>query len=275
MTDGSTQASGQMPGTAGTPPRCLPMTESGPADAPGAPVVLLHGFGGDASGFAAIQEPLSAVRRTLAFDLPGHGRALDWPQHGGAGVAARAVRDSLDALALDRVHLVGHSMGGAAAALIALKAPERIASLTLLAPGGFGREINAMLLRRYAAARDRAMLEPVLEQFFGLEFDLPPLVVAQAAEARARPGVTQALTEIVETLLDGKTQQTLPVGSLAALEAPVKVVWGTQDNVLPTRQAHKLPGTIATHVFDRVGHMPHLEIPEAVTRLIREQLAHG
>jgi len=272
---GSTRATGRMAETGDGPPRCLPRTESGPADAPGAPVVLLHGFGGDASGFAALQEPLSAVRRTLAFDLPGHGRALDWPQRGGAGVAARAVRDSLDALALDRVHLVGHSMGGAAAALVALKAPERVASLTLLAPGGFGPEINASLLRRFATACDRATLELVLEQFFGLEFDLPPPVVAETAEARARPGVTQALTEIVETLLDGKTQQTLPVGSLAALDAPVKVIWGTQDNVLPTRQAHKLPGAIATHVFDRVGHMPHLEIPEAVTRLIREQLAHG
>ena len=49
----------------------------------------------------------------------------------------------------------------------------------------------------------------------------------------------------------------------------------TQDRVLPTRQSHKLPGEVATHVFERVGHMPHLEIPDAVCRLVREQLAHG
>ncbi len=40
---------------------------------------------------------------------------------------------------------------------------------------------------------------------------------------------------------------------------PIKVLWGTQDRVLPTRQAHKLPGVVATHIFERTGHMLHLE----------------
>ncbi len=63
-------------------------------------------------------------------------------------------------------------------------------------------------------------------------------------------------------------QKTLPREELAALPLPIRVVWGTQDRVLPTRQAHKLPGMVATHIFERVGHMVHLEIPREVTRLI-------
>jgi pyruvate dehydrogenase E2 component (dihydrolipoamide acetyltransferase) len=51
---------------------------------------------------------------------------------------------------------------------------------------------------------------------------------------------------------------------------PTKVVWGAQDRVLPTRQAHRLPGHIAVHVFEGVGHMLPHEIPDAVARLIRE-----
>ena len=96
----------------------LPFTESGTGDAP--PFVLLHGFGGDARGFARLQDDLAASRRVISFDLPGHGRALDWPRIGGAGVAARAIAASLEALELERVHLVGHSMGGAAAAIMAI-----------------------------------------------------------------------------------------------------------------------------------------------------------
>lgn len=253
---------------------CLPFTESGP-DGAGAPVVLLHGFGGDAAGWSLVQAPLALHRRILAFDLPGHGRALDWPEIGGAGIAARAVRGSLDALGLEKVHLVGHSMGGATAVLVALKAPERIASLTLLAPGGFGFEVNHRLLRRYAAATEAGELEMLLEQFFGWEFDLPRAIARHAAETRARPGAREALMAIVEHLVDGKTQKVLPRDALAGLNVPVKIVWGTQDRVLPTRQSHKLPGEVATHVFERVGHMPHLEIPDAVCRLVREQLAHG
>lgn len=251
------------------PPSILPVTASGP-DSP-EPVVLLHGFGGDARGFAELQGEVSMSRRTLAFDLPGHGRALGWPRIGGAGVAARAVLGSLEAMGLARVHLVGHSMGGAAAALVALKAPERVASLTLLGPGGFGPEINATLLRRYAAAREAGDLEPLLEQFFGLGFDLPRLVVRQAAEARARPGVCETLTEIVEALLDGKVQKTLPITEIAALGPPVRLIWGAQDRVLPVSQARGLPGDIAVQVFDGVGHMPHLEIPRQVARAIRAQ----
>jgi len=256
----------------------LPFVDRGPDRQDGtpknrAPIVFLHGFGGDSLTWVNIQTGLQARRRTIAFDLPGHGKALGWPRIGNAGVSAKAVAASLDALTLDRVHLVGHSMGGAVACLVALKAPERIASLTLLAPGGFGPEINHKLLRRYAAATEPHELEVLLEQFFGWEFELPRMLVRHAAEMRAKPGASETLQAIVEEIIDGNVQKTLPLDGLADLGLPIRVIWGTQDRVLPTRQSHRLPGVIATHVFERVGHMPHLEVPQAVIRLIRETAA--
>jgi len=241
-------------------------TATGPDD--GAPVVLLHGFGGDRQTWFNTQTALAPKKRSLAFDLPGHGDALDWPRIGNAGVAAKAVAQSLSALGLTRVHLVGHSMGGAVAALIALRNPDLVASMTLLAPGGFGPEINHRLLRRYAAATDPDMMEVLLEQFFGWEFRLPKFLAKMAAESRARPGAVATLEAIADDIIDGSVQRTLPRDELAALQMPIKVLWGTQDRVLPTRQAHKLPGTVATHIFERVGHMVHLEIPQETTRLI-------
>ncbi|MCV0428984.1 MAG: alpha/beta fold hydrolase [Roseibium sp.] len=234
----------------------------------GGPVVLLHGFGGDRQTWVNIQTALASRKRSFAFDLPGHGEALDWPTIGNAGVAAKAVSQSLETLALTNVHLVGHSMGGAVAALVALKNPELVASLTLLSPGGFGPEINHRLLRRYAAATDVTEMEILLEQFFGWEFRLPKFLAITAAESRARPGAAATLEAIAEEIIDGSVQKTLPRDELAELTMPIKVIWGTQDRVLPTRQAHKLPGVVATHIFERVGHMAHLEIPKEVTRLI-------
>ena len=76
------------------------------------------------------------------------------------------------------------------------------------------------------------------------------------------------LEAIADEIIDGSVQKTLPRDELAALPMPIKVLWGTQDRVLPTRQAHKLPGVVATHIFERTGHMPHLELPKEVTRLI-------
>lgn len=255
-------------------PAHLPVRDhasTGPDD--GTPVVLLHGFGGDRQTWTNIQTGLAPRKRSLAFDLPGHGEALDWPKIGNAGISAKAVAQSLEALELPRVHLVGHSMGGAVAALIALRNPELAASLTLLAPGGFGPEINHRLLRRYAAATQTDTMETLLEQFFGWEFKLPKFLARTAAESRARPGAAATLQAIADEIIDGSVQKTLPRSDLAALPMPIKVVWGTQDRVLPTRQAHKLPGTVATHIFERVGHMVHLEIPQETIRLILQNAA--
>ena len=254
----------------------LPFLDTGPA--PGdatddAPIVLLHGFAGDARGFSGLSDRLAPRRRTIAFDLPGHGRALDWPRIGGAGAAARAVAGSLDVMEVPRAHVVGHSMGGAAACLLALKAPERVASMTLLAPGGFGTEINHALLRHFASAREASVIHLLFEQFFGPDFVLPPLVVRQAAEWRAHPGVVEPLVEIVKSLLDGPRQQVLPLEDIAALGIPVRLVWGTSDKVLPVTQARDVPGVFGVHVFDRMGHMPHLERTEAVARIIGEQVS--
>ncbi|MTH99268.1 alpha/beta fold hydrolase [Roseibium sp. RKSG952] len=254
-----------------TPPRHLPFKEQeGAGGESHATVVFLHGFGGDRQTWVNLQTALAPSLRSVAFDLPGHGDALDWPVVGNAGVAAKAVLQSLEELDLGGVHLVGHSMGGAVAALAALREPERIKSLTLLAPGGFGAEINHKLLRRYAAATDLTEMEMLLEQFFGWEFKLPKFLAKTAVEARLKPGAVATLQAIVEEIVDGTVQKTLPRQDLAGLPMPVKVIWGTQDRVLPTRQAHKLPGVVATHIFEGVGHMPHLEIPKEVVRLIRQ-----
>jgi pyruvate dehydrogenase E2 component (dihydrolipoamide acetyltransferase) len=233
------------------------------------PVVLLHGFGGSHAAWRAVTDCVALVRRCIAYDLPGHGRSLG-ERHGSAAIAAKAVLSDLLARDIAKVHLVGHSMGGAAAALAALMRPGIAASLTLLAPGGFGREINHRLLRRFAAATEGTEIAVLLEQFFGWDREIPAGLAAELAAERARGGAQAALLEIVETFFDGNSQKLLPIDELARLRIPVKVIWGTQDRVLPTRQAHRLPGRFAVHVFENAGHMLPQEIPEDAAALILE-----
>ncbi|HEX9905172.1 MAG TPA: alpha/beta fold hydrolase [Propylenella sp.] len=235
----------------------------------GVPLVLLHGFGASHAAWTDILDLIGPLRHTIAFDLPGHGRSLAAP-HGSAAIAARAVLGELDRLGIRRAHLAGHSMGGAAAALAALMQPDRVASLTLLAPGGFGREINHRLLRRYAAATEEGGIALLLEQFFGWERELPDGLAAALARDRQAPGARDALMRIVESFFDGNHQKVLAVGDLARLAIPIKVIWGTQDRVLPTRQAHRLPGRIGVHIFEGTGHMLPLEIPAEAASLLME-----
>src|SRR6266704_1528325 len=125
-------------------------------------ILLVHGYGGDRNSWLFLQEPLAARHRVYALDLPGHGTSAKDVGDGPAGpagpagtvsVLADAVTGVLDALGAERAHLVGHSMGGAVALAVAARDPGRIASLTLIAPSGFGSEINASYLRGFADAQ--------------------------------------------------------------------------------------------------------------------------
>lgn len=233
----------------------------------GVPIVFLHGFGASHVVWDDVLARIGGARHSIAFDLPCHARSLAH-RPGSAANAARAVLAELDRRNVGLAHLVGHSMGGAAAALAALIEPSRIASLTLLAPGGFGREINHRLLRRYAAATEEAEIGLLLEQFFGWESAIPAGLAAAQAGERSAAGASEALLATVETFFDNDLQKTFAVEELARLAVPVKVLWGTQDRVLPTRQAYRLPGRIAVHIFERTGHMLPCEIPDDVAWLV-------
>ncbi len=253
----------------------LPHVARGPEGRP--PIVFLHGFAGDRETWLGQLIPLETRHRVIAFDLPGHGEALDWPKIGHAGLAAQAVIDSLAALGHQRFHLVGHSMGGAIATIAAFKlaGTGEVASLTLVAPGGFGPEIDARLLRRFAVATEAAEIEALNERFFGFETEIPPAAVARIVEGRRDPRVCPTLARVAEAILDGERQKGFDLARLADLPHPIRLIWGEQDRVLPIRQSEAVPGVVAVHRFPGVGHMPHLEMPREVTRLIAESAACG
>ncbi len=101
----------------------------------GAPVVLLHGSPGDAAGMTRLGEILNeqSGREVLAFDMPGMGRSQGWVESFGARATARELEWALDAIGIERAHLVGWSWSGVVVAWMADDEPEKVASITLLA----------------------------------------------------------------------------------------------------------------------------------------------
>lgn len=239
-------------------------------------VVLLHGFAGYAEVWQPVIDDLGREHTCRAYDLPGHGRSLHHSAIGGAGRMAKAVAEDLQAKGSDIVHLVGHSMGGAVATLVALRIPELVASVTLLAPGGFGPEINHRLLARFAQAQGEEELRAILENMFGWNKNVPAGMLNAMIERRTIPGSLEKLQSIHETMcVEPGVQGMIPRRDLASLPMPVKVLWGTQDRVLPTRQAHKLPPQFAAHVIEDTGHMLIEECHDLVVRLIAENVRAG
>ncbi|MEO9612109.1 MAG: alpha/beta fold hydrolase [Nitratireductor sp.] len=238
----------------------------------GEPAVFLHGFGAGHFVWRDIQPAVAASRFTIAYDLPGHGGSLTFAEAGPPKVAARAVLADLDARGIGRFHLVGHSMGGAIATLIAAGTPERVASLTVLAPGGYGETIDAAHLRRYAAADTPEALDAALRGMYAPDFVLVRELVAPYAEAIARPGQTDKLVEIAASLFRGERQGVIPYSLRAGLAMPVKVLWGREDRILPFSHTEGLPPRMALHAFAGAGHMLVDECAADVLHLICQNM---
>ena len=242
-------------------------------------ILLVHGYGGDRNSWLFLQEPLAARYRVYALDLPGHGTSTkDVGAHpeSALGVLADAVTGVLDALGAERAHLVAHSMGGAVALAVAARDPGRIASLTLIAPSGFGPEINAGYLHGFADAQTRRELKPVIGQLFADESLVTRQLVDDLLAYKRLDGVDQALHALTDTLLDGDAQRGDSAASLAAIgdAVPVTVVWGRADRIIPAAQAESVAGA-ERHVIDGAGHMPHMERPAEVQAAIEETIARS
>ena len=253
----------------------------------GAVVLLIHGYGGDKNSWLFLQEPLAARHRVYALDLPGHGASAKnvasadpaGADPAGAnlgGVLANAVVGVLNAVGAERAHLVGHSMGGAVAVAVAARDPRRIASLTLIAPTGFGSAINAGYLRGFADAQTRRELKPVVGQLFADESLVTRQVVDDLLAYKRLDGVDDALHALLGMLLDGDAQRADCAAALAAIggAVPVGVVWGAADRIIPAAQAESVAGAVR-HLVDGAGHMPHMERPGEVQAAIEETIARA
>lgn len=230
----------------------LAYREAGPPD--GDLLVLLHGFGGSAHTFDPLLDDLGD-RRVILPDLPGHGRSFDvsGSRHPKAG--AEAVLATLDAIGCREFHLGGFSMGGAVACLVAMAAPERVLSLTLMAPGGFGSEIAAATLRRFAAARSEAEIRAALSDMVAPGAEAPQAEIAALAAERGNDALIAELTAIAELITRDGKQGEIPRAALAKIACPVRILWGTADPILPVTQSRDLPPQFRLRLVEGAGHM--------------------
>jgi pyruvate dehydrogenase E2 component (dihydrolipoamide acetyltransferase) len=238
-------------------------------------VLLVHGYGGDRNSWLFLQAPMAERYRVYALDLPGHGASAKDVGDGSVGLLADAVTGVLDAIGARRAHLAGHSLGGAVALAAAAADPGRIGSLTLIAPAGFGREINAAYLRGFADAQTRRELKPLIGQLFADDGLVTRQVVDDLLAYKRLDGVDEALHTLLGTLLaDDGTQRHDAAAAVAAIggTVPITVIWGTADRIIPPGQADSVAGA-ACHLLDGAGHMPHLERPAEVQATIEEAIA--
>jgi pyruvate dehydrogenase E2 component (dihydrolipoamide acetyltransferase) len=234
----------------------------------GAPLVLLHGFGADLNAWMFNQPALADGRRVVAIDLPGHGGSVKEVGAGDAETFTVAVSDALTALAIDRVHLVGHSMGGAIALVLAGKMPQLVASLTLLAPAGLGPEINGPFIDGFVRVTRRREAQELLAALVHDPSLISRAMIEETLRYKRLDGVPAALDTIARAWFPGGRQELDLRPALAGLAMPVQIVWGRDDRIIPVAHAEALAGKTQVHILDEVGHIPQMEKAGEVNRLI-------
>ena len=203
----------------------------------GDPLLLIHGFGAEIAAWRAFVGRIAAPNPVFALDLPGHGASA--PVAGGFAEIVAAVEDAVLAAAfatdLGRLHLAGHSLGGAVAAALAGGGALDARSLFLIAPAGLAPADRAAFIDPFCAAVTPQAMAAALAALVADPTALPPAMVRAALAARARDGGA-ALRALAASLF-GDDAPALSIGpTLARASCPVRIVVGARDAVIASQE---------------------------------------
>jgi pimeloyl-ACP methyl ester carboxylesterase len=255
--------------------RAFRMAGSGPA------LLLIHGVGDDSATWNSVHAQLAQRFTVIAPDLLGHGES-DKPRADYSLAAfANGMRDLLTTLGIDRVTLVGHSLGGGIAAQFAYQYPQMVERLVLVSSGGVTADVSIAL--RVAALPMGSEALAALR----LPGAVPVLQLAGRAAktllgstkygrdlpdglrllTRLRdPAALSAFSRTLRAVVDGRGQLvTMLDRSYLMPSVPKQIIWGADDIVIPVshaRIAHAAMPESRLDIFEGSGHLPFHDHPE-------------
>ncbi len=226
------------------------------------PLMFLHGTGDQAGGWCQTAKSFAGEHRLLIPDLPGHGESepLSGP------LKLSAIQHGCESVLNQRTTLVGNSLGGWVALLLAAEHPDKVKRVVLVNGSGISDRTDVPVVPRTREEARRlfdAILGPDLPR--PADFILDEVVKIAANGPMAR--ILQEPMDAMMHLMDRR---------LAEVKAPVSLIWGESDRLLTLAYAERLraglPHATLTTI-PRCGHMPHKEKPEEFVRELRKVLA--
>jgi pyruvate dehydrogenase E2 component (dihydrolipoamide acetyltransferase) len=245
----------------------------------GPAVLFIHGYGGTHDAWVEVADALAAEHRVLLVDLPGFGRSDKYPGDYSPDGLGRKLLALLDQQGVPRVHLVAHSWGSALALAMALRAPGRVASLTLVSPWVFEEQVAPF----FRWARVRGLGEALYALFYDQRLDdriaatfhrpgphLDPAVVDRVRASMRRPGAKAAALAAARGMRFAGLQRRYP-----RVTRPTLLVSCVRDPVSWPRFVHRLHGILPRAellMLEQCAHMPQLERPRALVARLRSHL---
>ena len=164
-------------------------------------------------------------------------------------------------------------MGGGIALNFALNHLNSVSSLTLLAPMGLGDNINEKFIESFAKGESVDEIRESLNLIFYNNSWITDSLVNATVLQHQNPEFRKVLIRLASLLQKQDKQSWKVRDELQNLSMPVKLIWGKEDQILPSSHAQDLPGSFAVHIFPNTGHMVHIEQSQVINRLIGDNSA--
>lgn len=241
----------------------------------GFPVLLLHGSGPGVTAYANWRLTLPALAphfRVLAPDCAGFGyteriageryHLSGWIDH---------IVGFLDALGIERTHVVGNSFGGALALALADRHPERVGHLLLMGAAATPFPITAGLDAVWGYQPSMAAMEAIMDWFAHDRSLITPDLIRSRFEASVRPGCQESYASMFPAPRQRHVDAlALPEERLRGLRQRALIVHGRDDRVIPLASSlrlHQLLDASDLHVFGQCGHWTQIEKRHRFNRL--------
>ena len=237
----------------------------------GEAILMLHGFSADKDVWARFARHFTDGHQVIVPDLAGHGETgyqPEWPYT----IPAQSERlvKLLDQLGVQRVHVIGNSMGGHLAAYFALHHPDRTLSAAMVDPAGLPQPHPSEMERMRAEGHNPFLFDTRsgFYRFYPMTMAQPPFMPGYVLDAIADQYIARkaALGKIFQDL---QQPTDLPT-RLSQLRAPALIVWGKQDRLIDVSAAAMWQAALPKAqvvLLDGIGHMPMVEAPADTAKL--------
>lgn len=243
--------------------------EGGPAD--GETILMIHGFGANRDNWLRFARHFTARYHVIALDLPGFGESSKPDASYDVATQTERVQAFIAALGIDKLHLIGNSMGGHIAALYAARYPQQVLSLALLDNAGVTAPNQSELFQRLErgesnplVVRNAADFENLMNFVFVAPPPLPDALKQHFAEQ------AMANSAHYDKIFAQLRERYVPLEpELPKITAPTLLLWGDRDRVLDVSSIEVMQPLLrksSVVIMKDCGHAPMIERPEETAK---------
>jgi pimeloyl-ACP methyl ester carboxylesterase len=237
---------------------------------------MLHGYSADKDVWPRFASQFVRDYHIVIPDMAGHGETgfnMEWTYD--IPSQARRITELMDAMGVDRFHVVGNSMGGFISATLAADYPQRVLSATAIDPAGVIPPKASKMDRMVATGRNPFEVSDweQFNEFYGMTMAKPPYMPEFILAGMAKT-YAQRRDEL-KVIFKGFHRKDMLDQRLGDIKVPFLLVWGQKDDLLDVSSVkvwqQGLPSA-KVHVFEELGHMPMVEDPKASAAVLADFL---